>query len=169
MKKKIFFISTLLLFTLVQCATRKQFKAMWKSPYNIEVESLGVGQEGTKLVKAWANARKPEEAVFKAEKNAVAAVIFKGIPAGNGAAQTPAICRNQNALEKHQSFFNKFFKTGGKYLQFVNRANDGMPGGKDRIKMKKGYKLAVKASVAYDDLRKYLENEGIAKAMDAGF
>ena len=44
-----------------------------------------------------------------------------------------------------------------------------MPGGQDRIKMDKGYKVAVKVSIAYNNLRKYLEDQGIAKAMDAGF
>lgn len=169
MKLRNVLILLLLLFVTTQCATKRQFKAMWRSPYNIEIENLGVGSDGTKLVKAWANAKNPEQAVAKAEKNAVAAIIFKGLPSGNGAASTPAICNDQNALEKHKTFFENFFQTGGKYLQFVNRTNDGMPGGKDRIKMEKGYKIAVKASIAYDNLREYLEEQKIVKPMDAGF
>lgn len=169
MKKRIWIITILLTITFTRCATQKQFKSMWKSPYNIEVETLGVGEDGTKLVKVWANARKPEQAIIKAEKNAVAAAIFKGFPAGNGAEKSPSICRDKNALEEHKAFFEDFFKPGGKYLQFVNRTNDGMPGGKDRIKMKKGYEIAVKASIAYNNLRQYLEEEQIAKPMDAGF
>lgn len=55
------------------------------------------------------------------------------------------------------------------YLSFVNSTTDGMPGGADRIKMKKGYKVALSASVAYDQLRKYLEEKGIAKKLDSGF
>lgn len=169
MKKRIFLLGVLSLFMLNQCATQKQFKAMWRSPYNIEIETLGVGRDGSKLVKAWANAKKPAQAVMQAEKNAVAAAIFKGLPAGNGAAATPAICRDPNCLEKNEAFFEDFFQTGGKYLQFVTRTNDGMPGGKDRIKMKKGYKVGLKASIAFDNLREYLEEMGIVKRMDQGF
>lgn len=150
-------------------AQRKNTKAMLQSPYNYELETLGVGQDGTKLVKVWGYDKKADRAMVKAERNAVAAAIFRGYPAGNGAAKTPAICTTNNCYESNQKFFDAFFKPGGKYLQFVNLTNDGMPGGKDRIKMKKGYKVAVKASVAYAQLRKYLEDEGLAKRLDSGF
>ena len=170
MKKKITLSVTFLtLLLFAQCAVKKTQKAMWRSPYNIEIECLGVGTDGTKLVKAWAYAKKPEMAVIQAEKNAVAAAIFKGIPAGNGAAATPAICSDQNCLENNQAFFDEFFKDGGKYLQFVNRTTDGMPGGKDRLKMKRGYKVGLKASIAFNNLRSYLEDEGIVKRMDSEF
>jgi len=158
-------------FTVIfsHCSTRKNMKALWKSPYNIEIETLGVGHDGSKLVKAWANARNPELAVIQAEKNAVAAAIFKGLPGGNGSAATPAICPEQNKLEKNASFFEEFFETGGKYLQFITLTNDGMPGGKDRIRMSSGYKVGVKATLAYNNLREYLEKEGLANPMDQGF
>ena len=167
--KKSFLLVTLCLLCFIQCSTRKNMKALWKSPYNIEIMTLGVGQDGTKLVKAWANARKPELALIQAEKNAVAAAIFKGLPGGSGSAPTPAICPDQNKLEKNTAFFENFFETGGKYLQFITLTNDGMPGGKDRIRMSRGYKVGVKATLAYDNLREYLEKEGLANSMDQGF
>ncbi|MBU2650750.1 MAG: hypothetical protein KKA81_07435 [Bacteroidetes bacterium] len=148
--------------------SRKERKAMYDSKYNYEVQSLGVGQDGTKLLKIWGYGKKPDDALFEAKKNAVAAVIFKGIPAGNGAAQTPAIL-GVDGYEKNMDFFDEFFKAGGMYLSFVNSTTDGIPGGSDRIKMKKGYKVGLSASVNYNALRKYLEEQGIAKKMDAGF
>jgi hypothetical protein len=54
-------------------------------------------------------------------------------------------------------------------MQFVNVTNDGMPGGKDRVRIKSGYKVAIKASVAYNNLRDYMEDKGMAKSLDAGF
>lgn len=164
----IFFTVLLLTGTLATHAQKAQ-RAMLKSPYNYEIQSLGVGQEGTKLVKVWGYDRKAHMAVMEAEKNAVAAAIFRGIPAGNGSVATPALCKNQNCYENNQKFFDEFFKPGGKYLQYVNRTNDGMPGGSDRIKMKRGYKVAVKASIAHSNLRDYLEQEGIVKRLDSGF
>lgn len=154
---------------MVFAGKKKEHKALWHSPYNIEIESLGVGNDGSKIVKVWSYGKNADIAIIEAKKNAIAAVIFRGVPAGNGAAQTPAICNDQNALENNQVFFDEFFKDGGKYLQFINITNDGMPGGSDRLKLKKGYKVAIKASVSYNNLRKYLENEGIAKRMNMGF
>lgn len=155
--------------SLAGCSSQRTTKAMLESPYNYEIQNLGVGQEGTKLVKVWGYDKKPDMAIIEAEKNAVAAAIFRGIPAGNGAAATPALCSDQNCYENNQKFYDSFFQPGGKYLQYVNITNDGMPGGNDRIKMSKGYKVAVKASVAHSNLRKYLEQEGMIRKMDSGF
>ncbi len=169
MKNTLFFI--ILAFLAVSSAdaqSRKERKAMYDSQYNYEIQSLGVGQDGTKLVKIWGYGKKADNALFEAKKNAVAAVIFRGIPGGNGAAPTPAIL-SVDGYEKNAAFFDDFFKAGGMYLSFVNSTTDGMPGGSDRIKMKKGYKVALSASVNYDQLRKYLEEKGIAKKLDAGF
>ncbi|MFO8128521.1 MAG: hypothetical protein R6T99_01300 [Bacteroidales bacterium] len=148
--------------------SRKERKAMYQSNFNYEVQSLGVGQDGTKLLKVWGYAKKPHDAVYKAKRNAVAAVIFKGIPAGNGAAATPPIL-GVDGYDAHQKFFDGFFEAGGMYLSFVNRTTDGIPGGSDRIKIKKGYKVGVRASVNYDALRNYLEEQGVVKALDEGF
>ena len=164
----IILVLAILAVTTTDAQSRKERKAMYDSNYNYEIECLGVGQDGTKLVKIWGYGKKADDAVFEAKKNAVAAVIFRGIPGGRGAAATPAIL-SVDGYEKNMDFFDDFFKAGGMYLSFVNSTTDGMPGGSDRIKMSKGYKVALSASVAYDQLRKYLEEKGIAKKMDAGF
>ena len=165
----LFYVSFFLAMVFWGCSSQKATKAMLESPYNYEIQNLGVGEEGTKLVKIWGYDKKADQAVMKAERNAVAAAIFRGIPAGNGSAKTPALCSDQNCYEKNRKFYDDFLKPGGKYLQFVNLTNDGMPGGADRIKMQKGYKVAVKASIAHSNLRAYLEKEGMIKRLDSGF
>jgi len=169
MKNKICIVM-LVIFAIatVNAQSRKERKAMYDSKFNYEIESLGVGQDGTKLIKIWGYGKKADDAVFEAKKNAVAAVIFRGVPAGKGAAATPSILP-VDGYEKNMDFFDDFFKAGGMYLSFVNSTTDGMPGGSDRIKMNKGYKVALSASVNYNQLRKYLEEKGIAKKMDSGF
>jgi len=169
MKNTLFIVVLALLTTTVlNGQSRKERKAMYDSKFNYEIQCLGVGQDGTKLVKIWGYGKKADDAVFEAKKNAVAAVIFRGVPGGGGAAPTPSILPI-DGYEKNMDFFDDFFKAGGMYLSFVNSTTDGMPGGSDRIKMDKGYKVALSASVSYDQLRKYLEEKGIAKKMDAGF
>ncbi|MFW5974807.1 MAG: hypothetical protein ACOCQ6_01225 [Bacteroidota bacterium] len=170
MKTRLFIIMAFFLPVIFWgCSSQKTTKAMLESPYNYEIQNLGVGEEGTKLVKVWGYDKKADKAMMKAERNAVAAAVFRGIPAGNGSAKTPPLCSEHNCYEKYQKFYDDFLKPGGKYLQFVNLTNDGMPGGADRIKMQKGYKVAVKASIAHSNLRAYLEEEGMIKRLDSGF
>ena len=59
------------------------------TPWTYEIESVGVGADGTYAIRVWSyykNAKMPLEV---AKRNAVHAVIFKGVPAGNGAASQP--------------------------------------------------------------------------------
>jgi len=147
-------------------------KMEYNSSYNYEVATVAVGVDGTKLVKVWGYGKKPEDAVRNAKKLAVACAIFRGFPAAsNGAAATtPAIVTDKNASEKHAEFFENFFAPGGKYLQYVNLSTDAPPSGSDRIKVnKKTYKCGVVVSIAFDELRKYLEQEGIARSLNSGF
>jgi len=97
-------------FSLISNAqSKKERKAIYDSQYNYEIQSLGVGQDGTKLLKIWGYGKKPDDAVYEAKRNAVAAVIFRGIPAGNGAATTPSILPI-DGYEKNMEFFDDFYQ-----------------------------------------------------------
>ena len=149
--------------------SRREKKAHYSSDYNYDVQIMGVGQDGTKVMKVSGFGKKVEDAIIEAKMNSVASVIFKGIPGGHGAAATPAILKDSNAGEKHAEYFEKFFSPGGKYLQFITVTTDGVPSGQDRMKMKKGYKVYIYTQVMYDALRKHLEAEGIVRSLDSGF
>lgn len=145
-------------------------KLEYNSQYNYEVATLAVGVDGTKLVKVWGYGKTAEDAVRDAKAQGVACAIFRGFPAGsNGsAAPTPAIVSDQEASVKYEEFFAKFFEPGGQYLQYVNASSDGIP--TDRVKVnKKTYKVGVSLSIAYDELRKELERQGIARKLSTGF
>lgn len=149
--------------------SRQQRKALYSSDFAIELQTLGVGNDGTKLIKVWGFGKKVGDAVYEAKRNAVMATIFRGLPAGGGSARTPAICRDADAYEKNADFFDRFFEDGGRYLNYINLSTDGMPSGPNRLKMKKGYKCAVTVSIDFDNLRKYLEDQGVARRLDSGF
>lgn len=162
-----------IIFLLIVCQlsngqTRKERKAMYGSQYNYELACLGVGQDGTKLLKVWGYGKRVDNAIYDAKRTAVAAVIFRGVPAGNGAAPTPSLLP-VDGYDNNMDFFDNFFKDGGMYLSFVNLTTDGTPGGSDNIKMSHGYKVAVSASISFNELRKYLQDNNIVKRMDAGF
>lgn len=136
--------------------------------YNYEVETVGVGTEGTKALKVWTYGKTVEKAVMDAKKCAVAACIYRGLPASTYALATPALCP-EGPGEEWNEFFNEFFKDGGEYLNYVNLTSDGDPSGQDRLKMKGGYKVGVYVQVLYDRLRKHLEAKGVIKSMDSWF
>lgn len=177
--KKVTKILTLVMVTILIASSvgnaqsrNKVRKLEYNSSYNYEVATVAVGVDGTKLVKVWGYGKKPEDATRNAKELAVACAIFRGFPAAsNGrAAKTPAIVTDNSAAEKNAAFFETFFAPGGKYLQYVNLSTDAPPSGADRIKVnKKTYKVGVTVSIAFDELRKYMEEEGIARSLDAGF
>ncbi|MBO7144350.1 MAG: hypothetical protein J6W13_05915 [Salinivirgaceae bacterium] len=144
-------------------------KLEYNSAYNYEVATISVGVDGTKLVKVWGRGKKAEDAQRNAIKEGVACALFHGFPAGsNGsAAPTPAIIKDPTAADKYSEYFEKFFAPGGQYLQYVNRSTDGASA--DRVKEKGGYKVGVTLSIAYDELRKEMERQGIAKSLNSGF
>jgi hypothetical protein len=169
MSKNIFTVIILMVaVTVASGQTRRERKAMYDSKYNYELACLGVGQDGTKLLKVWGYGKKVDNAIYDAKRTAVAAVIFRGVPGGNGAAPTPSLLP-VDGYDQHFEFFDEFFKDGGMYLSFVNLTTDGTPGGSDNIKMSHGYKVAVSASINFSALRKYLEEKNVVKKMDAGF
>ena len=156
-------------FTAIYGQNRKERKILYNSQYNYEIEALGVGQDGTKVFKIWGYGSTVGEAVLSAKANAVAACIFKGLTGGAGAAPTPPICTEANIEVTKSDYFEKFFELGGKYLQYVAVTNDGNPAGEDRLKIKKGYKVAIYVQVMYNALRRQLEADGVARRLDAGF
>ena len=170
-KLKLLFILllTFVAVSTIDAQTRKERKILYNSQYNYEIEALGVGQDGTKVFKIWGYGSTVGEAVMSAKADAVAACIFKGLTGGAGAAPTPPICPEANIEVTKSDYFEKFFELGGKYLQYVAVTNDGNPAGEDRIKIKKGYKVAIYVQVMYNALRRQLEADGIARRLDAGF
>jgi hypothetical protein len=147
--------------------TNQQRKAAGFVIGNYEVECMGTGMDGTQLVKVWGFGKKPEDAIYQARKNAVHAVIFKGILTGEpGCMQRPLVTK-PGAEVQHADFFNNFFSDGGSYLRFVSQSGDGTV---DRIKIdKRTYKVGVVVSVMHAQLRRELETAGIIPKLGQGF
>jgi hypothetical protein len=150
------------LFTNVSAQVRKEFKKLWASDMVYEVTVVGVGTDGTKLLKVWGYDKNADLAKIDARKNAVAACLFKGAVGSRELVVKP-ILANPSDADKHQAYFEKFFETGGKYEMYVGITNDAT--GKDIVKMAKGYKVGVVVSVNHDQLRKEMENQGIVKKL----
>ncbi|HOT14657.1 MAG TPA: hypothetical protein PK252_07830 [Bacteroidales bacterium] len=137
--------------------------------YRYELECVGVGAQGTYLIKVWTYSKKPKVAIAQAKKNAIHGVIFKGFPGGGQGCTSQQPFATPADEDKNIDFFEKFFADGGDYMRYVAESSDGSIGAEDRLKVGKEYKIGIVVSVQKDLLRKDLEKAGIIRALDSGF
>ena len=145
--------------TTSSCASQQQV-------FGYEMTCLGVGSEGSNLLKVYSYGKTYDKSVEQAKHDAVHGILFKGIVGSNGCANQPAMVKPQEQVA-NQAFFDEFFKKG-EYLRFVNISNDGSVSGADRLKVGNLYKIGVTVSVQKDALRKYLEQAGVIKPLGVG-
>ncbi len=131
-----------------------------------DLECTKVNSDGYYTVKVWIMTSKEKNANELAKKFAIRGILFKGIEAGKECnSQKPWI--DSPTFENEKSdFFKPFFKSGGKYLNYVSIANNSEP---EIIKNKNGNYVGVIVSIAKDELRRDLEKEGIIKSLNSGF
>ena len=138
--------------------------------WRYEIECMGVGSEGTYLIKVYSYSKRPEVALEQAKKNAIHGVVFKGFSVGaQGCPAQKPLARNPNAESEHAEFFKSFFADGGKYMKFVGLTSDGNVDASDITKSGKEYKVGIIISVQKDLLRKDLEAAGVIRGLNSGF
>jgi hypothetical protein len=167
--KNLFLVSLLFFFVsfTAEAQSKKMSKAAGYVISNYEVECMGTGMDGTQLIKVWGFGKKPDDAIYYAKKNAVHAVMFKGILGGQPGCMTRPLINKPGVEEQHREYFNSFFADGGRYLQFVSQTGDGKV---DRIKISnKEYKVGIVVAVMHSQLRQELEAAGILKELSRGF
>ncbi|MBO7643463.1 MAG: hypothetical protein J6S62_00665 [Bacteroidales bacterium] len=150
-------------------AQNKDRRKSFKSWDNYEITTEKVGVDGTKFVKVWGFGKTVDAATMNAKENAVHACIFRGLPGSATAMSTPPICPNPDTMSANEDYFQKFFAAGGPYLAYVSMTTDGVPSGTDKRKVKGGYKVGIYVQVMYDNLKRKLEADGIARKLSSGF
>jgi len=173
--QKIFFSIYFILFLILpevifaQKVERKKANVATKE-WRYELECIGVGSQGTYLVKVWSYSKNQNVAIEQAKKNAVHGVVFKGY-AGTGqkCPSQPALAPQVGVENQFESFFSKFFADGGDYMKYISVSGDGATGANDVEKVGKQYKIGVIVSVMKDALRKDLEAAGVIKGLSSGF
>ncbi len=132
--------------------------------WSYETESVGVGSDGTYSLRVWSYSRKPDLPVETAKRNAVHAVIFRGIPGGHSAAAQPPLVTGKLTPED-SLFFENFFRAD--YQRFIGSTAAGSV---QVIQTgRREYKTGYTISVAKDNLRRYLEDSGIIRSLSSGF
>ncbi len=106
MARKFLIILTLIAFLTLPSNAKLKFNI--SDEYMVTTSGTGVG--GTKFVVVKAYGKDVKEAMAKAKMDAVAAAIFRGLPAGGGAQATPALSPDGERLyTKYTDYFNRFF------------------------------------------------------------
>lgn len=162
MIKKQCFITVLFLFAIfiqtnAQTATGAYFE--------YEPECLGVELDGSQTLRVWGVGRNKKDAVEQAKKDAVRAVVFKGIRGGLSGCNTKPIIFEVNAEEKYEDYFNVFFMDNGEYLKYVSMKDEKRVNlfkkDKEKEKSKHFVKYAITVRVLRSELKKRLEDDNI--------
>lgn len=87
--------------------------------YGFNTTCLGVDPNGNQTLRTWGNGISKAKAIEQAKRNAVSEVLFNGITNGNGECDKRPIVNQVNAREKHEDYFQAFFRDGGAYNKYV--------------------------------------------------
>ena len=162
MRNWIFSFIAFIILILTSCSSTK----IISDDRQYYVEAMGVGNDGTYVIKVTDFFRTVDEEVYLdgLKKDAVHCVIYNGIPAGNGSMRQPALMTGDTRLEGCEQLLNDFFQQK-QYLLFVNAIVNSSKT-ISKIKGSKNYKISVIMSVAKDDLRQYLIDRNIIKPLN---
>ncbi len=164
MQTKLFLLLTLFICATLTAQKKDNERTM---EWRYEVQCAGVAADGTYLVKVYTFTKRPRVAYEQAKKNAVHAVLFKGIPGDrtSGCATQKPLCLNPNIEFEKKEFFETFFQNGGKFMKYVFESNNGNIDSGDVVKAGKEYKIGILVTVSKDLLRKDLEAAGIIRSL----
>ncbi len=162
MKKILLLVLTLFFYNNVDAQIFAKKKANKDTQnWRYEVICVDNSRNSNDVIKVFSFSKKPKVAISQAGKNAVHAIIFKGVKAGKCINQEPLV-KNPNIEQEKKEFFKSFFADGGKYAKYVTASNNGRINPKDVTKVsRKEYKVGVVVSVDRLGLKRDLENAGI--------
>lgn len=129
-------------------------------------EPVCISQEldGTLTIMSWGEGRNRADAKEQAKKNAVYAVLFQGIRAGNDGYNMRPVITEVNARERYSDYFDIFFMDGGTYKTYVSVA-DTRWGSTKRVRNHNHnqvkYRMTVRLMVPA--LKKRMIEDGILK------
>ena len=90
--------------------------------YNFDVRCQGKEMDGSLTLEVFGKGRNYKDALEQAKKNAVHAVIFKGIKDGSGECNSDPLLLSSSPETEFETYFANFFKDGGEYLNYISCA-----------------------------------------------
>lgn len=100
------------------CKAKKETSTV---PYQATypVECVSQDPSGVQTLRVWGKGITADKAINNARMTAVETVLFSYITKGTGRYTSIPVIDNQTIRRVHSEYFNKFFKDGGKYKDFV--------------------------------------------------
>jgi putative intracellular protease/amidase len=130
----------------------------------LEVSCDAVGAEGLQIVMVAGVARNDRDALVEAQKNAVKAMLFRGVT--TSVCTVPPMLRPADITPEANSYFTRMFTTGGTYLSYIAFTGDQV---ETRIKVGRQIKVGSTIVVSVTRLRQDLEQAGILRALGSEF
>ena len=116
MKKLGLIIAALAAILFAGCGPRRS-QAYYENPSVV----LSANYDGSYVIRVQIRAKDAAIAFTDGQRKAVEEVIFDGVKAGsNGISDLKPLCFDRNAREKHEDYFNAFFRDGGAWTQYAN-------------------------------------------------
>lgn len=128
------------------------------------VSLIGVNTGGVKIVSVTAYGKNERDATQRAKMDAVAAALFRGLPAGSESlADVPSLLSFAD-YDSNNAYFRDFFDSG-KYLRFVNETYGSTPSGTDNMQAGRKRRVGVVLEILRDKLQQQLADDGILSSM----
>ena len=116
MKKFSLLIAAAALLMLAGCGTKRS-QAYYSAPSQV----LSDNYDGTYVIRTQVRARNAAIAFTDAQRKAMTEVIFDGVRAGNNGVQDlKPLCLDLNGREKHEAYFQVFFKDKGEWTKYAS-------------------------------------------------
>lgn len=116
MKKLSFLLAITAMILFAGCGPRRS-QAYYEKPSQV----LSANYDGSYVIRVQVRAKDAAIAFTDGQRKAVEEVIFKGVKAGsNGISDLKPLCFDLNAREKHEDYFNAFFRDGGAWTQYAS-------------------------------------------------
>lgn len=129
-----------------------------------EVSCEAVGARGNQIVQIYSIARNEEEALREARRNAVRAIVFRGVQ--TAVCDVPPLLRPEGFSGEADTYFDGFFREGGAYLSYVTFAGDEV---ESQVRVGRQVKVGTTVVVQRERLRRDLESAGIISSMSGIF
>lgn len=131
-----------------------------------QTECVTIETDGYLTIKIWDTKKGKKYKPHEARKDAVNAILYSGIAAGNGCATQPPILNKTAEQEKFKSIERSFFARKGKWILYTrSSATEATVPANLGVKNWKVYQV----SISKNELRKYLEEQKIINALNTGF
>lgn len=117
MKIKSILTAGLAAIALAGCNSPRQVSSSLAT-FDFKVSCLDC-DNGVELLRAWGKGNNKSQALERARKNALEAVLFQGITQGSAACSPKPLLPGANARENNRDFFNAFFADKGPWKHFA--------------------------------------------------